>query len=499
MSNTIPVYGLSGLNEGSVALHNLRLGSLAQVPGPGFGASFLHYASSVSPQRRAALMKRHAEELATLRGIYTEAKKRIDNGTATDTDRADVKKVRIMINLDNTDYDAYRYAQIVMPYVVDIDDESGAYCFDNYDIAIEVANGEERIIKYLQSPGATDAGYEKELQTLDGWFKKIFVEPVKAVVKAVEHSFTTPVKTVVNLAKGNVKEAFVNPLKTAIEDTKNVAKTSYESIKESVVIGGKLFKVLLIKINPLTVLIRNSWRGLTSLNFLGMATRLGVGLLTEKQADELGYTKETWQKAVKAMEKAKKLYKHMGGNPDKFVKSVKNGFNKKPLFKGDIRPDSRVNFDAETDDGEATLGDYGISEMIILALSVISAVWKWISSIVAARQARKEAASEAEKAKEEAEAARLAALQRKEAEEKRLAEQEAALKEEQKIYAFNDAGWILDQNGQRVTWEDYWRVQESTAGTTSTTKTGWVIAAAAAGVLLVGAVALSGNNNKRKR
>lgn len=323
------------------------------------------------------------------------------------------RKARVLIQLASTDPDAYRLARLYMPYVVDIDPTDGGYYFPSLELAGIAADGEEQWVAYCTSPAASELGKIKLLSKIG----KAFTNAGKAVVNAGKAA----VQSVVNVAKsganvlkatgqlvtGNAKgagetikkagqqlvDAHVDPVKTAVKDTVQAAKDIIDITKETVKIAGKVFKVLFIKINPVTVAIRNSWRGLMAINFLGMATRLGVGLMTWGEAEKAGYSYDTYQKAVKAIERAKKLYKKMGGNADKFVNTIKKGATKKPLFSKDIRPDDKVNLVSnESDDGETTLGEPAtVATMVAACVGILTSVWAWIKDIVVTRKEEKEA------------------------------------------------------------------------------------------------------------
>ena len=345
------------------------------------------------------------------------------------------RKARVLIQLASTDPDAYRLARLYMPYVVDIDPEDGGYYFPSLELAGIAADGEEQWVAYCSSPYATEYGKQAMLGSLWSSIKKAAKNVGKSVVnagKAVANSVANVAKSGANVLKatgqlvtGNAKgagetikkagqqlvDAHVDPVKTAVKDTVQAVKDTIDITKETVKIAGKVFKVLFIKINPVTVMIRNSWRGLMAINFLGMATRLGVGLMTWGEAEKAGYSYDAYQKAVKAIERAKKLYKKMGGNADKLVKTIKNGANKKPLFSKDIRPDSKLNFaNSDTDDGETTLGEaITVASMVTACVGILTSVWAWVKDIVQTAKQNKEnkaAQQQAEQQQKEAEAQR---------------------------------------------------------------------------------------------
>lgn len=472
---SIPVYGLSGFD-----LHaGHRLGAATYARPHYTGKSFNQYAQGIKNNAyKQAVINRNNAEISALNGVFDYTMQRVTNGEANKTDFVNLKKIKILITLNNSDYNAYRIAQIVLPYAVDIDDNDGGYYFATPEIAQAAQQGEAQLVEYLSTPGATELGFEEGLGSFKSWLKnlgKTVAKGAKAVGKAVVNTFVAPVKATVQATKAgvnlikagvqamtgntsgakqslkkavqNVKNSVVDPIKTTVSDTVNVFKTNvidptkfaYETtrdiLKTTVTIGAKVFKVLFLKINPLTVATRNALRALMSINFLGMASRYNVGLLTEAQAAQLGYDKETWQSAVKALERLKKFYKKMGGNPSKMLKSITKGAGKKPLFKKDISPNSTVNV-ADNEDEESTLGMEPATISLILGLcsAFISLIWKWVEKVEAKKAAAKQEAKQAA-------AAQQAAEQRKEMEV---------------TYAHNNQGeFYTDENGNLITWDEY--------------------------------------------
>lgn len=478
----IPVYGLNGFDTMAAAFSADDLGKLCGIytAQPSHARGFHDYVTKINNSaHRMAVVKRHANELQALNGIYTVSYNNITNGRANKNDFVNLKKCEILLALNEQDFNAYRFAKIIMPYVTDIDDEGGYY-FDLYEIAKAAAEAEEKFFAYADSPAATEYGIEQELASLDGWFKNIVNavgNATKAVGKAVANTVVAPVKATVKATKAaynvtksgvqfisgnksgakeslqkawnNMKDSVVEPIVTAAKDTRDVFKTNVVDItkvtaettrdifKSTIKVAGKLFKVLFLKINPVTVLIRSSLRGLISLNFIGMASRLNVGLMTEAQAKQQGYGSDAWAKAKKALERLTKLFVKMGGNKSKLLKSITNGASKKPLFKKDI---ANKTADLPTsDDGEATLGDpVSIAASIASCLSILVWVWQQIAKVVKEKKAEKQAKTEQE---------------RLEQEQKKQEEQLLKMKEK---YAHNDQGeFFTDENGNFITWEQY--------------------------------------------
>lgn len=400
--------------------------------------------------------------LSGIEGVYGTPTATPAKATTTGAERVvllpgnnpDERKAQVLIALKNTDRDAWRLASVYMPYVIDIDPTDGGFIFPSQELAGIAAAGEEEFAAYCAYPYATELGKIKLFKKVGNALKnagKSVVKAATSTVKAVANTTKTVAKSTVNAVKatanvvkagaqavtGNtsaakstlqkagqqVKASVVEPVKTAVQTTKTLTKDTVvnpiktaikdtiDITKETVKIAGKVFKVLFIKINPVTVMIRNSWRGLMAINFLGMATRLGVGLMTWGAAEKAGYSYDAYNKAVKAIERAKKLYKKMGGNADKLVKTIKNGATKKPLFSKDIRPDSKLNFaNSNTDDGETTLGEaITVASMVAACVGILTSVWAWVKNIVQTAKQNKEnkaAQQQAEQQQKEAEAQR---------------------------------------------------------------------------------------------
>lgn len=527
---SIPVFGLSGFEVEEINDICAGLGVCGGIGAPQYGVndlgkSFNRYAATIKNHTyRQAVEARHRDELSALNGLFQVSFKKIRDGQATKEDFVNCKKVKILLTLNNTDYHGYRIAQIVMPYVVDIDDNDGGFYFSSYEVGKAAQQGEQKIIDYLNTPGATEQGFENELGSLKSWIKKawnVTVKASKAMGKAVVNSVVIPIKSTVQATKAglnvlkagvqavtgntsgakeslkkalnNVKNSVVEPIKTSYNDTVDVIKTNVvdptkfaiettkDIAKATVTIGGKVFKFLFLKINPLTVLTRNALRALISLNFIGMATRLNVGLLTESQAAQYGYDKATWQKAVKAIERIKKLYSKMGGNTSKLLTSITKGASKKPVFAKDVRPESNVNF-ANNENEESNLGiePATMAALIGLCSTFISIIWSWIQSVVAKKAEEKQQVAIAEQQ------AQAAAKQR----------------EMLNTYAHNNQGqFYTDEYGNLITWEEFNAMQEQTNAESgdNSDKKKKIIIASVVGVLLIGGVfALTRKNEPKK-
>lgn len=455
----IPVYGLSGVEEYAEmqnaveGLSGFMKQIRSNVKRRNPGRSFNKYANKIkNVAYRKKVTDKHVEKLNGLTGIFNMSAAKVANGTATSKDVADLKKAHILLTLEDTDYDAFRLASIYMPYVVDID-EDGGYIFPTQELAEVAAAGEEEFIDYVSSPNATELGKLK-------FFKKVWkgvknaaksvAKATKSVVKATGNAVKTAARATVNATKATanlvkagaqaatghgaaakatlqragqqakaatvtatrdlvkntikpvIRDTVVAPVVTAAKDTAAITQAalqdSFNILKQTVKIAGKVFKVLFIKINPVTVLIRSSLRAAVALNLFGVATKMGVGLMTQANAEKAGYSKAAWESARKGVERFKKLFKKMGGDPSKLEKSIKSGANKKPLFKKDIRPQQKINF-AKGDDGETTLADPGTIAAIVAACgTILATVLSWVANVI--MQKKQEKAQEKQNAHE---------------------------------------------------------------------------------------------------
>lgn len=389
---------------------------------------------------------------AELQGVYENSLRRFAH-TQDGEDLLNMRKSQILISLQGSDYNGFRLAGLLMPYIQGID-EDGAYYFDNEEIADIAANADDDVIA-AEMRGASDA-------ELDGLFKKIgkalkkaakkvgnavktvakgTANAVKAVAKGTANAVKSAVKSTANVVKATanvvkagaqavtgrgsaakatlkkagqqVKKAVVEPVKTTVKSTKSIVKnaiieptktavkvtvveptkTLVKAVAKTIKIAGKIFKVILVKINPITVLMRNSLRLLIAVNFLGMATRLNVANMTQAAAIAAGYTAAMWNDAKKAKERVVKFFTKMGGKKANIEKSIVNGAKKKALFKKNYKINSQI-VEKGNDDAALSgpgvifngLAGLGAAVTIGSALAAVGAffktIWKWLCKIV---------------------------------------------------------------------------------------------------------------------
>ena len=327
-----------------------------------------------------------------------------------------------------------------LPYMADVDLHNGALYFyrpefakvatwadsllmnyyknasQNTDLqGIELGKLFKKIGKALKKAAKSVAKATKKVVKATGNVVKSVAKATANTVKAAAKSTVNAVKATANLTKAGIqaatgqgakakatlkkaatqaKSAVVNPIKQAAKDTKNVTKTAIDTtktvVKETVInptktavkMVGKLVKVLLIKINPVTVLMRNSLRGLIALNFLGLASKLAVGQMTEANALAAGYDKDMYDKAVKAYNRVKKFFKSLGGDVSKLEKTIEKGAKRKALFKKDNNYNINTPVNESDLQGLGALGEaVTIGTMLAAVGSFFAKIWGWIKNI----------------------------------------------------------------------------------------------------------------------
>ncbi len=234
---------------------------------------------------------------STLNGIYADTLLKVNSGTANAQDSMNLRKTQVLLGLQKSDPQAYKLAAILMPFVVAIDD-NGSYYFANDKIA-EIAENADKKLYSLKISGANVAAFDEFFNSIVGDLKNISVR----------------------LERGNGKTivtiSFTNPQ----NDTYNVE--------------GEYVKKDMLAINPDFLTMRNALKNLIAVNYYDLATRFAVGLMTEVNAVQAGYTPETWQKAVEATNKLKKLWTLLGGDVETLVQVIESGAEKEAVVEVD--------------------------------------------------------------------------------------------------------------------------------------------------------------------
>ena len=231
---------------------------------------------------------------ATLNGIYKNTLKTVMSGDATADDSINLRKMQVLVSLQNADENAYRFGSLIMPYVSVIDDD-GAFYFESPEVAEYVENADKELFN-LKLQNAS----ETELQQF----------------------FNNVVSTLKNVVVNVVKNDNQTSVTVLIRNPKN------ETVKTS----GDWIKKELLTLNPNFVAMHESLKDLLSVNFYGLATRFAVALMSEAEAKEIGYDSATWSEAVNALNKIVTLWTLTAGNKADLLEIIKNGSKKEPLY-----------------------------------------------------------------------------------------------------------------------------------------------------------------------
>ena len=402
----IPVYGLSGLGDiGNFTKHGRR------EP----GRAFNRFINNIKDQKIInKVIENERRALNAISGLYEISEKRIEEGTATAEDVATLRKMQVLLTLENTNYQAFCDAVFVIPFVVDIDPVSGAWIFDNLQVAQAAAELEAGL-----EPQGLNGLFGRVWNGLKKFAKKTYDYVLKPVGKFIYNTIAVPIQATIDLTEASVKylaagvtwiagnrktanklfksanskvvSSVKNPVeKLIIEPTETfVIEPTKKIVTETIEIGKKLFKVIFIYLNPLTIIIRNALRGLLALNIFGMATKLNVGMLTEQQAAAAGYNKSAWEDGVKAWKNLKKLFSNMGGSVSKLEKSIKHGSK---LDVPELDTDTQLKVYAEDEANETSLGfdPVSVGATVALCSSILTVIWDWVKKIKTAIEEKKE-------------------------------------------------------------------------------------------------------------
>lgn len=351
----------------------------------------------------------------TLSGLECSVLKKINDGTATEIDCCNFRKANALRRMSSSPVEQ-RVMAMFMPYIKDIDLTDGSiYFLPDYAKMAEVARwADSKLIQLAEKQHAGLCGPEYEAE-LNGLLKKIgnavkkaVTAPVKAVVnttKAAVQATTNVVKATVNTVKAGVqaatgnkegakesiqkagsqiKSAVVDPVKTEVKNVVNVTKaTVIEPTVTAVKVTTELVKVLLVKINPVTVIMRNAFRALVGINFLGIASRLGIGSMVKEEAAAYGISEADWLLAQKAYNRVIKFYTKMGGDKTKMENTIRKNMFKKALFKGDYKLTQTI---TDSDDLQgleaANLGEpVTVGSCLAAVGAFFMKIWNWIKNV----------------------------------------------------------------------------------------------------------------------
>ena len=247
---------------------------------------------------------------AELSGIYESTLRKINAHKGSAEDSVNEKKMRVLIQLQGSDDNIYKFGSLIMPFVSVIDDD-GAFYFNN-EYAANLIEKADRQIFNLRQSGADESEYAEVLSDLAKELKSLSVEVAKTGEKT------------------------------------SVTVTFNNSANEAVKVSGELTKKELLTVNPVSIEMREALQKIIAVNLFGIATKFAIGLMTESQAASLGVDSEKWQEAVTAVSKLKTFWKMISGSETALIESIINGAEKVPLTEN-INLDSQIVETAQND------------------------------------------------------------------------------------------------------------------------------------------------------
>lgn len=247
---------------------------------------------------------------AELSGIYESTLRKINAHKGSAEDSVNEKKMRVLIQLQGSDDNAYKFGSLIMPFVSVIADD-GAFYFNN-EYAANLIEKADRQIYNLRQSGADESEYAEVLSNLAKELKTLSVEVAKTGEKT------------------------------------SVTVTFNNSANEAVKVSGELTKKELLTVNPVYIEMREALQKIIAVNLFGIATKFAIGLMTESQAASLGVDSEKWQEAVTAVSKLKTFWKMISGSETALIESIINGAEKVPLTEN-INLDSQIVETAQND------------------------------------------------------------------------------------------------------------------------------------------------------
>jgi len=119
--------------------------------------------------------------------------------------------------------------------------------------------------------------------------------------------------------------------------TRKTVKKGFKAVKQATKWAVKMVKKLaqfLMKLNPIMIVVRRIIAAKIKKNKKNMAIKMGYGLLTQQQANEIGLSKADYDKAKRAYAKFAKRWKWLGGSLSYLKKHVKKAWYDNGLKQG---------------------------------------------------------------------------------------------------------------------------------------------------------------------
>jgi hypothetical protein len=181
--------------------------------------------------------------------------------------------------------------------------------------------------KYNDLKAKADAA-EKKAKDAEAAYAKIQSSSDKKAVKNAKKAAEKARKEANNALK-KADKAYSNIAKTEKSEANwTKARASLKKIGEKIVtVFKKIWKVI-VRFNPICLLMRGGLLLALRLNMFKFAAKLYPGSLSESDAMKLGFTKDQYQKMKQGYEKSLSFYTKVGGKKETFDKVLVKGAKK---------------------------------------------------------------------------------------------------------------------------------------------------------------------------
>ncbi len=130
---------------------------------------------------------------------------------------------------------------------------------------------------------------------------------------------------------------------------------------------GKAGRAVFLRFNPLTIVARNSFLALVRLNFLKLAEKLRLGLLSRAECEALKLDYDKLGAARKGTKKAVDIFYKLGGKRKNMIKAIIKGSRKKkfyrPLLKQPVKGLGELWYFNQSATSSGLRADNGLGEM----------------------------------------------------------------------------------------------------------------------------------------
>lgn len=188
--------------------------------------------------------------------------------------------------------------------------------FENEEESKTIANACDILLRSWNNEQLRNAAFDSIIMVCDDEKSELNGKLRKKLKKAIK-----------KVASG-VKKATKAVATTAKKAAKAVAKVAKKVGKAIAKVAKKVWK-LVVRFNPLTLLIRAGILGFCRLNMFKVANKCYIGSLSKEEALKKGATADEWEKSNKAYGHLKNAYTKLGGKESKLKSTLAKGNKKK--------------------------------------------------------------------------------------------------------------------------------------------------------------------------